>query len=374
VNYNGFPSLDDIYQNLERLADKHSDVARVESLGVSAEGRDIKAVYVTDGSVPASEKEVAVVICGRHGQEFGTRVVGNALLEWLSSEEGAETRRRQIVIIVPVANPDGCVRGEFFAPGDGLSEAEQNTIAELARIHQPDAVIDIHSLGGSDVEFFLTANTSGSGEDVFIHRKLAAKMVEDTAQQGYPFSVRAVKLSSGYNNFLCEMYYENFHSLAFGMEVNHLSLSPEEAAESGVAAVRSLLSAGNARWSWEPHSGYPNRILMGNFFTAIRAAGCNAAERRESRSKIWQNRKLFTVPSREILDRHTVKVSTKYSGESLSCKFSLCCRVRGFPTVKKARLNEEDVEIYTYKDKCSTYVCVDIQPSAEEEYEFFMEL
>ena len=104
MEYDSFPSLDDIYQELDRFADRHSDIAHIDSLGLSPEGRNVKAVYVTDKTVPAAEKEVAVLVCGRHGQEMGTRVVGTALLDWLSLAEGEETRRRQLVIVVPVGN------------------------------------------------------------------------------------------------------------------------------------------------------------------------------------------------------------------------------------------------------------------------------
>lgn len=374
MDHNSFPSLDNVYQALEQIADKNSDFAHVESLGASDEGRDIKAAYVTDNSLPEAEKEVALVVCGRHGSELGTRVVGNALLEWLLSAEGEETRCRQVVIIVPVANPDGCVREEFFAPNDGLSEIEQNTIAKLAWANQPGLVIDVHSLAKSDMEAIITANTSDSGEDVFIHKALAAKAAEDAERQGYPFQVHAVGLSNNYNNFFCGMCYENFHSLAFGIEVNHYSLRPEETAESGVAVISSLLKAGNTRPPWEPHPGYPNRILIGDFSAAIRAAGDSAAERRESRSKIWQNRNHFAVLRRETLDRYTVKVSTEYSGDALSCKALLCCRIRGFPVVKRVCLNGKDVDIHICRDKCSIYVCADIQLSGREKHEFRVEL
>ncbi len=374
MNHSDFPSLDEIYREAERLADGNPDIVRMESLGVSAEGRDVKAVYVTDSSVPASEKEVAIVVCGRHGNELGTRVVGNALLRWLASAEGQETRRRQLVIVVPVANPDGCVREEFFAPGDGLSETEHNTIAELAWAYQPDAVVDVHSLGQGDTEAIITANTSAAGEDVFIHRQIAATMAAAAAREGYPFVVHAVGLSGGYNNFFCGMCYEEFHSLAFGMEVNHCSLKPEEAAESAVAAIRSLLGAGNTRWAWEPASGYPNRTLLGDSLTSIRAAGGDAAQRRDSRSTIWQSRASFAVPAREARDSQTVRVVTEYSGGAVPCGFSLCCRVRGSLVIEKVRLNGGDVDAHTYSDDCSTYVCVDIHPSGSEEYELRVEL
>jgi len=314
------------------------------------------------------------VVCGRHGNELGTRVVGTALLGWLCSDAGAETRRRQLVIVVPVANPDGCVREEFFAPSDGLSDVEQRTIAELARTHQPDLVVDVHSFGESDIEAILPANTTSAAEDVFIHRDLAMRATEGAARVGYPFAVHAVRLSGDYNNFFCGMCYDRFHSLAFGMEVNHASLAPDQAAASGVAAITSLLDAGNTRSPWEPQAGYPNRILLGDLFTSIRAAGDDAGQRRTSRSHIWPNRRHFARPKRETAGSSAIRVLTEYAGAALPCRFSLSCRLRGSPAIRAVRLNGEPVDAPTHTDNCSTYVHVGIAPSGRQSYELSVEL
>jgi len=372
--YRGFPVFDEIYRLVDRFVARNADIAHSESLGLSEEGREIKAVYVTDKSVPDSEKQAAMVVCGRHGDELGQRVVGNALLEWLSSAEGAETRRRQLVIVVPVANPDGCVRNEFLAPHDGLSRVEQNTIAALAERYQPDAVIDVHSLRRTDIEAILTANTSDAGQDVFIHGLLAKNMAESAARQGYPFLIESVDFAGDYNNFFSGMCYERFHSVAFGMEVNHGSLGPRKAAESGVAAIKALLNAGNIRHPWEPHAGYPNSILAGDFFNCVRAVGRNSAERRASRSELWQHRESFAPLKRVVLDDGTIRVVAAYAGEPLSCGFSMTCRTRGFPVSVKAHLNGAPVEVScTYRDNCSTYVCVDIDRLEQGEYELSVE-
>jgi len=370
-----FPSLDEIYQGLDEFVSANPDMARIETLGTSAEGREVKAVYVTDRSIGAAEKDVAFVICGRHGQELGTRVVGLALLDWLSSAEAEDTRRRQLVAVVPVANPDGCVRGEFWAPNDKLSETEASTIGRLAERHQPDAVMDVHSWGGVlDGEAVVTGNTSASGEDVFIHGSIAATMTERAAAKGYPLLIHRTGLSNAYNNFYCGMCYENFHSVVFGVEVNHSFLDPKECAESGMAVIEAFLDAGNTRSPWEPHAGYPNRLLLGDFFTSVRAAGSTAAERRKSRSEIWRNRRWFKAPQREFLPPNAIRVKTEYAGEPLSSRFALVCRIRGLSRPKTVRLNGKNVEAAAYSDRCSTYVSIDLHPSGKEEYEVLIEL
>jgi len=222
----------------------------------------------------------------------------------------------------------------------------------------------------------ITANTSGAGEDVFIHESIAQKMIERAAAKGYPFVIHRKKVSGAYNNFCSGMCYDNFHSLSFGMEVNHEFLNPRECAESGVTALAALLEAGNARWGWEPAAGYPNGMLMGEFLTFVAAAGANAAERRESRCEIWTNRKLFETPSRTCPARNVFGAKMSYSGtKPLSRGFRLVRQIRGNPEVKSVRLNGRSMEWTACRDSCSTYVSVEIRPAGKEkeEYELLIE-
>ncbi len=375
MSTHGFPSFDDIYRSVDRIAEKHCDIVRVEKLGASPEGRPIRAAFVTDNRVADDEKQVALVVCGRHGQEFGTRVVGPALLEWLVSGEALKTRRRQRVIVVPVANPDGCVREQFWAPTDGLSDTEQSTIGTLGRTYQPDAVMDVHSWGGTqDGEALVIANTRVAGEDAFIYSSLAMAMVEAAARRGYPFLLHSVRKASHYNNFLCGPCYEHFHSLVFGLEVNHAALSPPETAASGLAVIQALLNTGNIRSPWQHGPGYPNGILAGDFLTSIRATGSNAAERRASRVEVWQNREAFTALTREFLAPNAIRVKVAYAGDAMSYGFAVVCRVRGLPRIPAVRLNGDEVKAATHADDCSTYVSVGIRPSGPAEYELLLEL
>lgn len=368
-----FPALEEIYSALEAFATTHSPVVRLETLGSSPEGRPVRAAFVTDPDGPLSDKEVALIVCGRHGNELGTRVVGLALLQWLVSEPGALTRRSQCVVVVPVANPDGCVREEFFAPDDGLSETEQATIAQLASSLRPDAVLDVHSMSAGDTEAVITAHTSDAGEDEFIHRAVGVRMVEGAARAGYPFALHRVHLSDGYNNFFCGMCYGRFHSLAFGMETNHFALTPEESAESAVAAIIPLLEVGNERAPWQCSPGYPNRIIAGDFLSSLRATGTRPEEIRRSRCQLWQARRDFTWPKREMPNPHSLQLSTDYSGEEEGFAFSLCCRLRGEPSVRNVSLNGARVEFRTCSDDCSTYVFVDARAQANTTYEVSIE-
>jgi len=374
------PNLEELYKQLEDFVYQNRSIAQIHSLGFSAEGRDIKAVDLTDKTVPLSEKEITVIICGRHGDEIGAHASGLMLLQWLASKDAAHIRERQLLMIVPVANPDGFVRGEFFAPKDKLSEVEINTIGSLVETYLPDTLIDIHSLGRGDLEAIILAHSEHRGEDDFIYGILASRMLKGAEAAGFPFLVHTLGLQEPppwtnvhYNNFICHKCYTHCHSIVFGLEVNHFALDLKNTALSAIAAIKPLLQSGNIRFPWERHLGYPNRILKGNLLTSIRSTGMDARERRLSREETWRNRSLFEEPKRKMLNERTIRIWTKYYGEPLSHYFCMCSRIRGKPNVARVRLNENEIEFFTCQDDCSTYVFADVRASEKGSYEFIIE-
>lgn len=82
-----FDSFIDYEDWVDQFVKSHGKIAREEIIAESVEGRLIRAVHLTNQDMPDNDKEVALVIIGRHGNEIGTRVVGPAVLEWLATEE-----------------------------------------------------------------------------------------------------------------------------------------------------------------------------------------------------------------------------------------------------------------------------------------------
>ena len=177
-----------------------------------------------------------------------------------------------------------------------------------------------------------------SGEKAEALRKMADKMIEGASVAGFPFllhtteyykNLRAIvgKLrESGFNNYANRVFYDAFHSLTFGVEVNHYVLSPEETAQSGLSVIQALLEMGLQTFPWEYYPGYPNRIICGDFLASIRPYGKTSSERRASRKELWLNRHNFEQPYnpyRKMLDKNSVDIIFKYSGES-SWMHKLC--------------------------------------------------
>jgi hypothetical protein len=383
VEFRAFIPYEEIDHWVEEYVNHH-EIARAETIGQSNEGRDIKAIHVTDNGLPVDDKEVVLIVIGRHGDELGTRVIGPALLEWLASEEAKAIIERQHIIVVPVANPDACVRAVFGLPVYHLSALEKKSILQLGMTHIPDLVLDIHSVGEEKfgfnwggIESVVIDHAANGGEDQYILREMAGEMIDGAAQEGYPFLLHTLEpyqnlrkkadvLSElAYNNHFNGALYTSCHALTFGIEVNHFVLAPHETAESGLAVIKSALEMGNQVFPWEYYPGYPNRILSGDFLGSIRPRGKNAGERRVSRREIWHKRNFFESPFdpyREMAAPHSVKITLRYSGEEeIRNGLTVSFRVRGAPKMKRVSVNDGKIDYYTKEDQCSTYVFVDFE-------------
>ena len=356
-----FPAWPEIRDRVERFAEKNPAIARIETIGSTEEGRAIRAVLVTDHACPAQNKEIVLIVMGRHGDEPGSPAVGLGLLDWLSSRAAVDILTNQLIIVVPVANPDGCAKNIFGLPADRLSTLEKASVVKFGLPLTPDVVIDVHSVGKGKygynwggLEAVVIDETARSGEDPYILQAMADRMIQGAAQKGYPFLPHTIgfyrslkKKAAGlaeeaYNNHLNQVFYDACHALTFGVEVNHFILGPEEAAESGVAAISALLEAGNTVFPWEHAPGYPNRILLGDFQAAIRPRGETAAQRRASRREIWSQRHCFSTsaPYRKMENNHSVDLEFTFRGEkSLQGGVSIALRLRGRPRIGRVEAN-----------------------------------
>ncbi len=378
---------------ISEFADQNQDIVLLKTIGRSNEGRDVQAVEITDRNLPIENKEVVLIILGRHGDEIGTNVVGNALLQWLALPEAAHYLKAQHILIVPTANPDGCFKKKFGLPVDRLSAFEKDSFIEFGLKYIPDVVVDVHSVGEKKngfnwggLEAVVVDENANEGEDALVLRKMADKMIEGASVAGFPFllhtteyykNLRAIvgKLrESGFNNYANRVFYDAFHSLTFGVEVNHYVLSPEETAQSGLSVIQALLEMGLQTFPWEYYPGYPNRIICGDFLASIRPYGKTSSERRASRKELWLNRHNFEQPYnpyRKMLDKNSVDIIFKYSGEKMiENGLTVGVRMRGKTTPQKVFVNGESVNSYWKTDECSIYVWIDffeVLPHSQQE-------
>ncbi len=403
----GKEGLREIYQWIDEFTEKNSKIAYKKIIGNSPDNWDIPAIFVSNWDRAGDDKQIAIVTLARHGQELGTRVVGPEILHYLSSDDAKMIRDTQIVIVVPVANPDGFVLNQFCSSQTSLTKTERLVLGGLFRSYPPDMLIDFHSLGkeeGSkydrgDMEVIIPANTTRWGMDEQIHQYVAIKMKDAAEKAGWPYEIHTLEdlasykfadkqignmphtylrekvyllhmqdsydnydipQEATYTNYTCGPAYEKWHTLVLGMETNHWAITnPGDIAISGMVPCSALLQMGSTRFPWEKNRGYPVNLLHGDFRISLRAIGKNDTERRASRTRIWGQRMYFNLPQREMPDPETTIARVRYFGTDLPIEFALCLRMRQSP-IKSLTLGTEEVNFEVFRDTCSTFIYIPI--------------
>ena len=380
MHWETFPAYAELVELLEGMVRNNRDTLHFEAIGTSAEGREIRAIHVAGDESSFEDKEVVLIVCGRHGDEVGTRVVGPCVLDWLLSEEAAPVLQKQHVIVVPVANPDGCEKEMFGLPSDRLSRMEKESILRVAERYIPDLVIDVHSVGrqkhGYDwggLQAVVIDHVADAGEDRHIAYNIAGMMIEAACAEGELFLLHDVGFyrrlagksgapnHTAFNNYFNRACYDAFHSLNFGIEVNHFVMTPDEVGRSATVIIKSLLRQGNHRFAWERHAGYPNRLLKGDFLASIRAFGETSGQRRRSRQNAWKNISAWDL-SRNMPDPRTIQVQIRFAGaRDAGAGAGASFFLAGRRTLSKVLLNGTAVAYWVAKQECGVHVFVDVQ-------------
>jgi len=403
----GEKGLKEVYQWLDDFVIKNERIAYKELIGKSPDNWEIPAVFITNRNLSNGDKQIAVITLERHGQELGARVVGPEIIHYLSSNDAKEIRDTQVVIVVPVVNPEGFILNEFHSSMTSLTKSERLVLGGLFKAYSPDMVIDFHSLGkvegskydSGDMEAIIPANTTRWAMDEQIHQYVAQKMRNAAESAGWPYEIHTLEdlaayyfggtetgnmpwtylqekvyllhmqdfhdnydipEESAYTNYTCGPAYLKWHALVFGMETNHWAITkPTDIAISGMVPCSALLKMGSTRFPWEKDRGYPVNILHGDFRISIRPLGKNASERRSSRTRIWGERKNFSLPQREMPDQETTIARVRYFGRDLPIEFALCLRMRQSP-INRITISGNEVKYESFEDRCSAFVYIPI--------------
>jgi hypothetical protein len=240
-----------------------------------------------------------------------------AIIEWLLSGDPAakEILRRQVVVCLPVSDPDRYQSGEFSPLyGDWTPDGHRQaaTLPEAAFVQrvmdrlQPELHADIHGTNLAFERYIMFESSATSYSNTALrpyHREIIAQMDEAALAGGFPSDTGesdAERIFGGVGldqikdrcwtgrpRFYGAMYaYYHFHSLIAASEVAW--------EQSGLLRHRRLLEIGNERWPGEYYQGYPTRVIMGNTHARITAYGLTAAGRRRSRVELWNRFGEFT--------------------------------------------------------------------------------
>lgn len=344
------PSLEEYAATLRYWVEKHPGIMTLETRGQSREGLPIFLAKVTDSSVGDDDKQI-VLITGLHSgaERTGTTSILH-FMEWLlgDSSEAAETRRKQVVLVMPIVNPWGFEKGsnansQRIDPYSGqrgkawdiekLTVREPENAPEIVAFKsvvdefKPDFHADMHGvlLAYSGQQVVESAGTAYSNYSLRPWDwRVTEAMIVGAQKAGYgidrgePDSQRmlwgpdmtpiADRFWMGRPFFYTATYaYAAYHTLPVTAEVGW--------EESGVARLKAIVGIGNGTWEGERVAGYPVNVMKSLVGQWIVASGRNAAQRRRSRVELWQRQGAFTLgilyPQTDCRSSLVVAVSAK---------------------------------------------------------------
>ncbi len=324
---------------------QHPQWVRLESRGLSGQNMPVYFLKITDGSAADADKQVCLVTALHSGPERTGATGALALAEWLLSDDplAAQTRRRQIVLVMPVINPLAMFYTDRFRneygvdpySGSGragktwdvksLSLLKPEEAPELAAVisvidqYRPEVHADLHGTGlqeyapgqlGSRRMYhgqIMTEVTGGAYSNYALRPwdwRVTEAMVAAGREAGFPsdrFEADAQRTFWGPD--LAPLGGKLWHGMPlfysahYGYAKYHTMILTQEVAweQSAVARMKGLFRIGNGVWLDERLPGYPvNRMrhFVGHYVTAY---GRSAAELRESRAELWSKQAGFAL-------------------------------------------------------------------------------
>jgi len=116
ANWDRYPTFDVLNQMIDQFATDYPDICRVETIGISEQGRDVKVIKITDNP-DIDEEEPEFYYTGQmHGDEIVAYIMFLRLADYLLSNYGTDTRVTNLINNVeiwinPLSNPDGTYAG-----------------------------------------------------------------------------------------------------------------------------------------------------------------------------------------------------------------------------------------------------------------------
>jgi hypothetical protein len=376
-------SLEEYEGTLDFWTRKHPDILTTESVGTAGNGMKIHLLKITERSVPDTDKQVCLISSLHGGPERSGPATVLHLAEWLlgDSPEAAETRRKQIVLLMPIVNPEAFFVTDRFGNAHGIDpytgggpqnwDFESMTYKALDKSpeikaflavvdrYRPEVNADVHGIGLQEyADEQLGDRTMYQGQTMFEVTgsaysnyalrpwdwRITEAMIQAGREAGYgsdrfeadaqqafwgpAMQPIAGRFWRGRPNFYTAQYaYAKYHTLLAALEVGW--------EESGVARLVGLLKIGNTVWEGETNPGYPvDRVkaFIGHFVTA---AGETAEQRRESRIALWQRQPAFSqavlYPQTDGRDTYIVALTDEAGKRLDGDKEAFLAKIEGLP-------------------------------------------
>lgn len=317
-----WPSLEQIQDLLQEFGKQHPGKIQLSEAGKSVEGRPIPLAVLTDLSVSDEDKEHIFIPTLHSGIERSATTSAIYLIKWLLSDDpvAQESLRKQIIVCMPVVNPDGYLAGTFTNKNgkdpylawtlEGPTSPEETpelvAVQKIMDRYQPEVVSDLHGLDLTIKDYLMVEISGPAYSNSALrpyHHSIQLLMEEAAVEAGFPMDraeqdaeklfwgpqLQSIshKLWLGRPRIYGAMYaYNKFHSIILTSEC-----AWEKSAQ---VRQRRLLQIGNEVWPGERYSGYPTRVMLRNSFHLITAYGQTAAQRRKSRVELWDKIQHFS--------------------------------------------------------------------------------
>ncbi len=297
-----YPTYEDCMSESKAIAQLQPELVKYEEIGVSAKGRPIPLLTITDPAIPAERKSVFLVSGGTDGDEEVGRAVSLGLARALLEPQHRVHLQRQIVLVVPVTNPDGTAENlpdslgngsgipahQVHLPGKPPATAEGRAMRALVETWIPDAHFDFHGLAGGgmgdNMYLYPTVNNKWS---IPVLYEVAREMADAGARAGYPQDCRP-RLWWDPRHNLPGWLARNHSAFCMVMEGTENYYPIEDSVRAGLSRMLRLMDIGEETRFFQTHPNYPCDIVSGGPMGALMPFGDNYAARRKSRRDMSQ--------------------------------------------------------------------------------------
>ena len=296
-----YPNYEDVMRESKEIAESASDLVEYEEIGLSEEGRAIPCLKLTAPAFSDDNKSVLLLSGGTDGDEEVGRAVALGLARTLLDPCNRKHLERQVILIIPVINPDGCegnlsdsvgnAKGvksrEVHLQGKPPATAEGRAIRSLAEKWIPDAHVDFHGLAGGsmgDYSFlYPTVNTNWSRT---ILCEVNAEMAKSGTDAGWPKGAARMwtEPRTNFPGWLAR----NYSSLCMVVEGGENYYPIEDSVASGVVRLMRLIEIGEESRGFQSTPNYPCDVVNGTPMGALMSYGETYRDRRESRRDMSQ--------------------------------------------------------------------------------------
>jgi hypothetical protein len=287
---------------LTQLPERQRRLVRVETAGLSEQGRPIVTLILTNPDIPVEQKQVVAITARHHpALEDSGSWCAEGIVEWLLS---GHPRANNVLdgwtfVVFPIVNPDSVEAGrthynvhevDLFMDYLDRASAEVRAVFNTLEQFRPDFFIDfhgwlLHQVGQPPYDGSYLDIVNSLPWDSAVYQAMA----EAWRERIYGFASFALHRSILRSCSAGGMYWE-WHTLGVVTEVNPGGHSQFQIKTRAVDNLMGAIDLFERRWPGYPIPGVPNREIAAVGDVSLFAWGDNWEVVRASRVALWRAR------------------------------------------------------------------------------------